>query len=219
VFDLIRLKRMAIVNSDIMIRSVLLQAIFVSFLFYGAGFGDVPLAANQILIQFLSLTAFALDGFAFAAEALVGKAMGARARDSLRRAAVVTSVWGLGACAVMAVCFALLGGIVIDIMTTAPEVREAARIYLPYMVAAPLLGVAAWMLDGIFIGATRTADMRNMMIVSAAVYFASVIPLMAAFGNHGLWMGMLISFIVRGVTLGLKYPALEAAASGPVRAA
>ncbi|WP_424178691.1 MATE family efflux transporter [Yoonia sp. TsM2_T14_4] len=219
VFDLIRLRRMAVVNSDIMIRSVLVQAIFVSFLFYGAGFGDVPLAANQILIQFLYVTAYALDGFAFAAEALVGKAAGARARGVLRRAAIITSLWGLGACAIMAVCFALFGGITIDIMTTAPEVRAAARTYLPYMVAAPLAGVAAWMLDGIFIGATRTTDMRNMMIVSAVVYFVSVIPLMALFGNHGLWIGMLISFVVRGVTLGLKYPALEAAASGPVRAA
>ena len=218
-FDLIRLRRMAVVNSDIMIRSVLVQAIFVSFLFYGAGFGDVPLAANQILIQFLHVTAYALDGFAFAAEALVGKAAGARARGVLRRAAIITSLWGLGACAIMAVCFALFGGITIDIMTTAPEVRAAARTYLPYMVAAPLAGVAAWMLDGIFIGATRTADMRNMMIVSAVVYFFSVIPLMTLFGNHGLWIGMLISFVVRGVTLGLKYPALEAAASGPVRAA
>ena len=219
VFDLIRLRRMAVVNSDIMIRSVLVQAIFVSFLFYGAGFGDVPLAANQILIQFLHVTAYALDGFAFAAEALVGKAAGARARGVLRRAAIITSLWGLGACAIMAICFALFGGTIIDIMTTAPEVRAAARTYLPYMVAAPLAGVAAWMLDGIFIGATRTTDMRNMMIVSAVVYFASVIPLMALFGNHGLWIGMLISFVVRGVTLGLKYPALEAAASGPVRAA
>ncbi|ART99854.1 MATE family efflux transporter [Yoonia vestfoldensis] len=219
VFDLIRLRRMAVVNSDIMIRSVLVQAIFVSFLFYGAGFGDVPLAANQILVQFLHLTAYALDGFAFAAEALVGKAAGARARGLLRRAAILTSLWGLGACAVMAVCFALFGGIMIDIMTTAAEVRAAARLYLPYVIVVPLAGVAAWMLDGIFIGATRTADMRNMMIVSAAVYFTSVIPLMALFGNHGLWLGMLISFVVRGVTLGLKYPALEAAASGPVRAA
>ena len=101
--------------------------------------------------------------------------------------------------------------------------REVARIYLPYMVAAPVAGVAAWMLDGIFIGATRTKDMRNMMLVSAVIYFATVIPLMALFGNHGLWIGLLLNFIVRGATLGWKYPALEAEAdkrgSGPVAAA
>ncbi len=220
VFDMQRLKHMAVVNSDILIRSVLLQAIFISFLFFGADFGDVQLAANQILLQFLHVTAYALDGFAFAAEAMVGNALGARARATLRRSALLSSLWGATICVVLAASFALFGTKVIDMMSTAPEVREAARIYLPYMVAAPIVGVGAWMLDGIFIGATRTKDMRNMMIVSAVVYFAAVIPLMAVFQNHGLWLGLLISFVVRGATLGWKYPALEAQAdaqkSGPV---
>ena len=212
VFDRVRLIRMGVVNGDILIRSVLLQAIFVSFLFWGARFGDVQLAANQILLQFLNVTAYALDGFAIAAEALVGQALGRRDRPALRRASLLTSGWGLAICAAMAVAFATLGGPVIDTMTTAPDVQTAARHYLPYMVAAPLLGCAAWMLDGIFIGATRTTDMRNMMVVSTILYFACVIPLMAAFGNHGLWLGLLLSFVVRGVTLGLRYPALERAA-------
>ena len=215
VFDVVRLKHMALVNTDILIRSVLLQAIFVSFLFFGSDFGDVQLAANQILMQFLQVTAYALDGFAFAAEALVGQALGARARAALRRSAVLSSLWGAIVCAVLALCFALFGGAIIDVMTTAPDVRETARVYLPYMVAAPLVGVAAWMLDGIFIGATRTKDMRNMMIVSAVIYFATVIPLMAAFQNHGLWIGLLLNFVVRGVTLGWKYPGLEAEADKP----
>ncbi|KQI70838.1 multidrug transporter [Loktanella sp. 5RATIMAR09] len=222
VFDLVRLRHMAMVNSDILIRSVLLQAIFVSFLFFGSDFGDVQLAANQILMQFLQVTAYALDGFAFSAEALVGQALGARARAALRRSAILSSLWGGIVCALLAVSFALFGGRVIDVMTTAPEVREVARIYLPYMVLAPLVGVAAWMLDGIFIGATRTKDMRNMMIVSAVIYFATVLPLMALLQNHGLWIALLLNFVVRGATLGWKYPALEAEAdrprSGPVAA-
>lgn len=212
VFDRARLVHMTAVNSDILIRSVLLQAIFVSFLFYGADFGDVQLAANQILLQFLHVTAYALDGFAFAAEALVGQALGARKRWALRRSAVLSSLWGAGICAVLALCFALFGGLSIDIMAKSTEVQQAARTYLPYMVAAPIVGVAAWMLDGIFIGATRTKDMRDMMIVSTIIYFASVIPLMAAFGNHGLWLGLLLSFVVRGATLAWRYPALEATA-------
>jgi len=216
VFDVIRLRHMAMVNTDILIRSVLLQAIFVSFLFFGSGFGDVQLAANQILMQFLQVTAYALDGFAFSAEALVGQALGARAPAALRRSAILSSFWGAVICAVLAASFAVFGAAVIDIMTTAPEVREAARVYLPYMVAAPIVGVAAWMLDGIFIGATRTRDMRNMMLISAVVYFVTVIPLMAMFQNHGLWVGLLLNFVVRGVTLGWKYPALEAAAGRPV---
>ena len=215
VFDVVRLKHMAVVNSDILIRSVLLQAIFVSFLFFGSDFGDVQLAANQILLQFLQVTAHALDGFAFAAEALVGKALGARARSALRRSAVLSSFWGGIVCVGLAISFAVFGGAIIDIMTTASDVREMARVYLPYMVAAPVMGLAAWMLDGIFIGATRTKDMRNMMLVSAVTYAITVVPLMAALGNHGLWLALLLNFVVRGVTLGWKYPALEAAADTP----
>ncbi|SHF34586.1 multidrug resistance protein, MATE family [Loktanella atrilutea] len=215
VFDRARLIRMGVVNGDILIRSVLLQTIFVSFLFWGADFGDIQLAANQILLQFLNVTAYALDGFAIAAESLVGQALGRRDRPALRRAALLTSGWGGAICAALALAFALFGGTVIDTMTTAPDVQTAARHYLPYMVLAPILGVAAWMLDGIFIGATRTTDMRNMMVISTILYFATVIPLMALFGNHGLWTGLLLSFVFRGLTLGWRYPALERAVVHP----
>lgn len=213
VFDGARLRVMASVNGDILVRSVLLEAIFVSFLFWGAGIGTVELAANQILLQFLNITAYALDGFAFAAEALVGQAMGARARAALRQAAAMASLWGVGVSVALAAGFFLLGQWVIDIMTTAPDVRAVAKDYLGWMVLAPLFGIAAWMLDGIFIGATRTRDMRNMMAVSAAVYFVTAPILSGAYGNHGLWMAMLVSFVARGVTLGLRYPALERAAA------
>jgi MATE family multidrug resistance protein len=212
VFDRVRLKNMAAVNTDIMIRSVLLQAIFVSFLFWGADFGDVNLAANQVLLQFLYITAYAQDGFAFAAESLVGQALGAKKRVALRRAAILTFGWGAATGLLLTTCFAIFGPAIIDTMAKAPDVQAAGRTFLPYMVAAPLIGVASWMLDGIFIGATRTKDMRNMMIVSAVTYFVTIFPLMAAFGNHGLWIGLLLSFVVRGITLGVKYPALEASA-------
>lgn len=210
--DRAALLNMTSVNTDIMIRSVLLQMIFVSFLFFGSDFGDVELAANQILMQFLYITAYAMDGFAFAAEAFVGKAMGARDPVRLRRGAIMTGLWGGITCFLLAVVFALFGGLIIDVMTTAPQVRIEARDYLPYMVAAPILGVAAWMLDGIFIGATRARDMRNMMLVSTVIYFGSAWVLLPTLGNHGLWICLLISFVARGITLGLRYPALERAA-------
>ncbi len=212
VFDAARLRRMAGVNGDILIRSLLLQGIFISFLFLGAGLGDVPLAANQVLLQFLQITAYAMDGFAFGAETLVGQAMGARRRAALRRAAWLSSLWGLGTGAALALFFALAGPAIVDVMTTAEPVREAARVYLPWVVLAPLIGAAPWMLDGIFIGATRTRDMRNMMAVSAAVYVTAVLVLMPVLGNHGLWAALIISFVARGLTLWLRYPALEAAA-------
>tara|TARA_R110002074_G_scaffold129183_4_gene270142 strand:- start:221 stop:1588 length:1368 start_codon:yes stop_codon:yes gene_type:complete len=209
VFDRPRWINMMRVNGDILIRSLLLQAIFVSFLFLGSGLGDITLAANQVLLQFLMITAFALDGFAFAAEALVGRAMGARQRDILRRSAVLTSGWGVVACVLMTIAFAWGGGAIIDLMTTSFSVRAEARVFLPYMIAAPLLGCASWMLDGVFIGATRSRDMRNMMAMSFVIYVASVIVLLPWLGNHGLWISLLVSFVARGITLGLRYPALE----------
>jgi MATE family multidrug resistance protein len=214
VFDPVRLRVMAMVNGDILLRSLMLQAVFVSFLFLGAGFGDVTLAANQVLMQFLNVTAHALDGFAFAAEAIVGRACGARDLPVLRRGAVLASAWALGVCLGIATLYAALGGVAIDLMTTAPEVREAARVFLPYAVAAPLLGLAPFMLDGVFIGATRTRDMRNMMALSLLLYGLAVAVLVPPLGNHGLWAALLLSFVARGVTLGLRYPALERGVAG-----
>lgn len=209
VFDRVRLGQMAAVNTDILLRSLMLQMIFVSFLFLGARFDDVTLAANQVLIQFLHITAYALDGFAFAAEALVGQALGAGNRAGLRRSALLSSAWGMVCVVLLAVIFAFAGGLIIDLMAKAPDVQITARIYLPYMVVAPVLGIGAWMLDGIFIGATQSREMRNMMAVSLLIYGVAVLVLMPAFGNHGLWLALLLSFVARGVTLGLKYPALE----------
>ncbi len=212
VFDAARLRVMAVLNGDILIRSLLLQAIFVSFMFIGARFGDVTLAANQVLMQFVSITSFALDGFAFAAEALVGQAYGAKQRATLRRASLLTSFWGLASCVLLGLGFAVFGGPLIDLMAKAPDVQITARDYLPYVVAMPILGVAAFMLDGIFIGATRSRDMRNMMAVSFGIYCIAAVVLVPAFNNHGLWLALLISLIARGITLGLRYPALEAEA-------
>ena len=209
IFDRARLIHMAVVNSDILVRSLMLQAMFVMFLFLGADFGDVTLAANQYLVQFLEITAFGLDGFAFAAEALVGTAYGARNVANLRSGVLKASLWGLLLCVALALFFQFRGGWLIDYLTTAPEVRAEARVYLIYMVFSPLVGVIAWMLDGVFIGATRTKDMRNMMVISFAVYLVAIWVLVPAYGNHGLWMALLISFVVRGATLLIRYPALE----------
>ncbi len=213
VFDRAKLARMAAVNRDILIRSVVLQASFTSFMFLGAGLGDATLAANQVLLQFLSITAYALDGFAFAAEAVVGQSLGARRRADLRRGAVLTSQWAFGSAALLTLALLGFGPALINLMATAPEVRAEARAYLPWMAAAPLIGVGAWMLDGVFIGATRTKELRNAMLVSVAVYAAALAILLPAFGNHGLWAALMILNLARATTLALRYPALEAAAA------
>jgi MATE family multidrug resistance protein len=211
-----RLREMGRVNGDIMLRSVLLQGSFTTFVFLGAGKGDVTLAANQVLLQFLEITAYALDGFAFSAEALVGQAVGARARAGVRQAAVRCSQWGVAGAGVLSAAFWLGGPAVIDLMTRAPEVREAARLYLPWVVLGPLVGVASWMFDGIFIGATMTREMRNAMIFSVAVYGAALTVLVPAFGNHGLWAGLMVLNATRGIAMGALYGRVELKAARPV---
>lgn len=213
VFDPARLRRMMQVNGDIMVRSVLLTGSFTTFLFVGADLGDVTLAANQVLLQFLEITAFALDGFAFSAEALVGGAVGAKSRRDLRRSAIIASQWGVGGSILLALFFWLAGPSLIDLMATSPEVRAAGREYLWWAALAPVIGIASWMFDGIYIGATWTREMRNAMLVSVAVYVAALLVLVPLMGNHGLWAALMVLNIMRGVTLGLRYPRLEAGVS------
>ena len=210
VFDRVKLLRMFTVNVDILLRTLMLEAIIVSFTFLGSRFGDLQLAANQILLQFLLVTAFLLDGFAFAVEALVGQAFGSRNRDALRQSAIMCSHWGLGVVALLSLIFTFLGPSLIQILTNSPEVQLEALRFLPYLIAVPICGLAAWMFDGIFLGATETSVMRNMMLVSVAVYGVSIAVLVPYFGNHGLWLSLLISLCIRGVTLGAHYLALEA---------
>lgn len=213
VFDRVRLSRMVAVNGDIMLRSIALQASFTSFMFLSARFGDVTLAGNQVLMQFLEITAYALDGFAFAAESLVGQAIGARSVPSVRRASILTSEWGVGGAAALGLAFWVFGPAIIDLMATDPAVRQEARHYLPWLAIAPLVGIASWMFDGIFIGATRTAEMRNTMLMSAAVYLVAVLTLPGIFGNHGLWAALMILNATRGLTMAAYYPRVERAAA------
>lgn len=199
-------------SRDIMARTILLQLSFTSFVFLGARFGDVTLAANQVLMQFLEITAYALDGFAFAAEALIGQAIGARSVPQTRAAGRICMQWGFGGAAVLAVVFALTGPAIIDLMTTSPEVREVARGYLPWLVAAPLIGIAAWIYDGIFIGALLTGDMLRAMLASVAVYVVALAVLVPLAGNHGLWAALMVLNGTRTLTLWRQYPKIAARA-------
>ncbi|PTW97545.1 MATE family efflux transporter [Pararhodobacter aggregans] len=205
IFDALKLRRMATVNGHIMVRSVLLQGCFTAFLFLSAGRGDLTIAANQILLQFLEVMAYLLDGFAFAAETLVGQAVGARNRARLADSVRLTSIWGLAGAGLMAALFALLGPAIIDLMTTAEDVRAEARHYLPWVVAAPLVGIAAWMFDGIFIGATLTREMVLTAAFSAATYTLCV-WLTWPMGNHGLWLSLMLFNAARGLSQAVFYP-------------
>lgn len=201
---------MLVVNRDIMVRSVLLQASFTTFVFLGARMGDVTLAANQVLMQFVSIIAYALDGFAFAAETLVGQAVGARSLPAARQAGRMAMQWGVAGGIALAVVFVAAGPWIIDLMTTAPDVRAEARAYLGWVAVAAVVGVFPFIYDGIFIGATMTAEMRRTMTVSACLYVAALAVLVPVAGNHGLWSALMVFFVARGVTMWRAYPALAA---------
>ena len=213
-----RLKRAFLVNSDIMIRSLALIAVFVWFTSQGARRGDVILAANSILMQFIGASAFFLDGLAFAAEALVGRAVGAAQRSGLTLAVRMTTLWAAGVAVLLASVLALFGPSFIDTLTMDASARVAARVYLPWATAAPLLGVWAFQLDGIFIGATRTEAMRNAMLVSLAIFLGAW-WLLLPFGNTGLWAAFYVHYVARTGSLLYFYPALvRSVAAAPVKA-
>ncbi len=194
------------VNRDIMIRSFSLLFAFALFTSAGARQGDVVLAANAVLMNFFLLGGYFLDGFATAAETLAGRAVGARYRPAFSRAVNLTLVWGFGLAAALSAVLLVGGPTFIDALTTNPEVREVARTFLIWAALTPLFGVAAFQFDGVFIGATWSDDMRNMMLVSLAAFLAVWQFATPFLGNHGLWLALVTFLIVRGATLAARYP-------------
>lgn len=209
-----RLKRLFIVNSDIMIRTLCLLAAFSFFTVQGAKAGDVTLAANAILLHFFHISAYLLDGFESAAQTLTGHAVGAASLSRFRRVLQLTLIWSAGLSLLLAAAVWLAGPWVIGLMTTSEAVQQEALRFLPWAAATPVAGFLCFQLDGVFIGATRTADMRNMMAASLVLYLAAWAVLTPTFANHGLWAAMIVFFLARAVTLGLRLPALERAAFG-----
>jgi MATE family multidrug resistance protein len=206
-FDRPKLMRMLAVNRDIMIRTASLIAAFLFFTAQGARAGDVTLAANAVLNNFLMISGFFLDGLANAAEQLCGRAYGARDRNAFASAVKLVVTWGFGFALAVAACFLLFGPALIDIMTASVDVRRIARDYLPFVIFAPLLGVFAFAYDGIYIGATWARDMRNLMLLSLLIFLAAWLAL-RSFGNAGLWGAFLVHYAARGGLQALRYPAL-----------
>lgn len=190
------------VNRDIFIRSLALQGVFFLITVQGARMGEETVAANALLLNGLLLTAYALDGLAHAVEALCGHAIGAGDRPALRRSLVIAGGWSLIASVGFAVVFLLGGHLFIQMQTDIPGVRETAFEYLPYLALLPLIAVWSYLLDGLFIGATRAREMRDAMLLSVVI----ALPfawLASGLGNHGLWLAFLLFMGLRGVTLGV----------------
>ena len=209
ILDRGRLLKTLGMNGDVMIRTLCLVFAFTWFTARGARAGDVVIAANAVLINLFEVSAYLIDGFAYASEALVGQSVGAKNRARFRAAIRLTSIWAMvvGLSCSLVIWFA--GPMLIDMMTVSEAVRETARIYLPWAAISPLLGVICFQFDGIFTGAMATKDMRNMMIVSLGIFMLAWWLLEAPFGNHGLWAALNIFFVARGVTFASRMRSLE----------
>lgn len=208
VIELVSLRRALSVNADIMIRTLALLSAFSWFTFQSAPAGDATLAANAVLMQLVGFSAHLLDGFAFATETLAGAAIGSGNAERFKQAVSRSSLWA-GAIALALGAALIIGGApLIDHLTTDAGVRAASRDALHWAALIPVLGVAAYQLDGIYIGATRTADMRNMMILSAMAFFAAWHLLVPILGNDGRWLSLITLNIVRAGLLAIRYPAL-----------
>ncbi|WP_266171796.1 MATE family efflux transporter [Dyella subtropica] len=189
------------VNRDIFLRTLALEGVFFSISLLGARLGDATVAANALLLNGLMLTAFSLDGLANAVEALCGHAIGARDRIALHRALVVASGWSLFGSLGYALLFVVGGHAFVNVQTSLPEVRDMAYRCIPWLAALPLVSVWSYLLDGLFIGATRAREMRDGMLISVLL-FALLAWATRSWGNHGLWLAFLAFMATRGLSLG-----------------
>ncbi|OJU23436.1 MAG: hypothetical protein BGN89_00465 [Alphaproteobacteria bacterium 64-6] len=206
--DWLKMKRSLGINADLTVRAVGHYSAIMFFTAQGAAGGDVILAANAILMTLINIMVYLLDGFAFAAESLVGRAVGARDKRSFWRAVLLSTEWA-GVLAVLiggGLWFA--GPAIIELTAKSAEVQQAAGTYLMWAAIAPMLGVWCFQLDGIFTGATRTRDMRNTMVLSLIPFFAVWWLLAPHFGNHGLWAAFMVFYVARASSLLAFMPAL-----------
>lgn len=190
------------VNRYIMVRTIALLLVLAFFTAQGARQGDTILAANAVLITFLLIISNGLDGFANAAEALIGEAVGRNNRRQFKNVFRVAFRWSLWGSVLFTFAFVLGGRFLIGLLTGIEEVRATAWDYLPWLWMLPLASVWGFLLDGVFIGATRTRDMQNTMLFSALVVFLPVWWLTTGWGNHGLWFSLICLMLARAISMG-----------------
>ena len=216
------LRRLFALNRDIFLRTLSLVAAYAWFTRTGARSGNAILAANAVLINFLWIAAYGLDGFANATEALVGEAVGARRVADFRAVLKASSVSAFTVAAAISFLYLVFGRNIIAAFTNQETTRALAAQFLPWLVVLPLVAVWSFLLDGVFIGATRAQELRDSMLISLAGFLGLAVVLTARFGNHGLWCAMLAFMALRAITLALRLPGIErksfAIAEDPVEA-
>ena len=207
IFDRKAMLRMLAVNRDIMIRTIALVLAFAIFTARGARAGDVTLAANAVLYNMFLIGGYFLDGFATAAETLCGQTLGARDETGFRRAVRLSLAWSLGFGLVVSAVFLAGGAWFIDFVSTNADVRMQAREYLVFAALTPLVGAAAFAFDGIYIGATWTRAMRDLMLIAFAAYGLALLGA-GSIGNTGLWVAFLVFLAARGIGQAALWPRL-----------
>jgi len=193
------------VNAHLLIRTIALMFTFAFVTAQGARLGPIFLAANAVLMNLQMLTAFALDGFAHAAEALVGKAVGEKRREALEQAVRLALKWSLIFAVGFCLFYILIGPFLIRMLTDLEDVRETAMRYLPWLIVSPLVSVWSFLYDGVYVGATRAREMRNIMLFSTAAIFLPAWFLLQGFGNHGLWLAFTLFMASRGIGMHIGY--------------
>jgi MATE family multidrug resistance protein len=216
------LRRLFALNRDIFLRTLSLVAAYAWFTRTGARSGNEILAANAVLINFLWIAGYGLDGFANATEALVGEAIGGRRVADFRAVLKASSVSAFTVAAAISLLYLIFGRNIIALFTNQEAIRSLALQFLPWLVVLPLVAVWSFLLDGVFIGATRAQELRDSMLISFVGFLGLAVVLTARFGNHGLWCAMLAFMTLRATTLALRLPAIErksfAIAEDPVEA-
>jgi MATE family multidrug resistance protein len=191
------------INAHLFIRTIALVGTLAFVTAQGARLGTLVLAANAILMNLQHLLSFALDGVAHAAEALTGKAVGARDRTALRRAVSLSLRWSVGIAVGFSACYALTGRWYVHLLTDLPAVRATTLTYLPWLIVSPVVSVWSYLYDGVFVGATRAREMRDIMLISALLVFLPAWYLLQPLGNHGLWLAFMLFMASRAV--GMHY--------------
>lgn len=210
--DPVAVRRLFAVNFDLMLRTWGFVFGFSWFANSGAQHGAAVLAGNHVLLQIITVTAFVLDAFAFVAEREVGHAVGSKSLSDLRRAIRLTAEFTVVSGFLFMVAMLAFGPALLNVWIADPEVRASALRFLPYCALTPFLGAAAWQLDGVFIGATRSTSMRNASLVAVVIYVALDVTLSSRWGPDGMWLAFLGYYIARAATLAVAYPGLERAA-------
>ncbi len=207
--DRVALRHLVKVNSNLFVRTLSLMFAFGFLIAQSSRQGQIILAVNAVMMQFQHLMAYALDGFANAAEALAGKAIGARNNAAFHRAVRVSLFWSLIVSVIFALAFLIFGHGLINLLTSLDDVRQTAYLYLPWMIVSPLLSVWSFLYDGVYVGGTRAREMRNTMLFSVFVIYLPAFYLLQPLGNHGLWLAFMLFMGARGISMHYLYKRID----------